>query len=133
MAPWTERLILPVFALFNAGIVLSVDAVAGDAAGSAVTARRGPRPGRGQAAGRRRCGVAGRAAGWVHLPPDVTTRHLGVLAAVAGIGFTVSLFIAGLAFDDPAPAADATIGVLAGSLVAALVAAVALRRVRTSS
>jgi NhaA family Na+:H+ antiporter len=127
---WSERLILPLFALFNAGVVLSTDALH-DAAGSAVTI--------GVVLGLvvgKPLGVGGAAwlavrAGWVHLPTGVTTRHLGVLATVAGIGFTVSLFIAGLAFDDPVLAADATIGVLAGSLLAGAVAAGTLRRSAT--
>lgn len=45
------------------------------------------------------------------------------LAAVAGVGFTVSLFITGLAFDGAAELADdARVGVLLGSLIAAGVA-----------
>ena len=37
------------------------------------------------------------------------------MAGIAGIGFTVSIFVAGLAFDDPALTDQATIGVLAAS------------------
>jgi NhaA family Na+:H+ antiporter len=130
LVPWTERLILPLFALVNAGVVLSADAV-GDAAGSAVTL--------GIVLGLvvgKPLGVGGAAwlavrAGWVHLPPGVATRHLAVLASVAGIGFTVSLFVAGLAFDDPALTAEATIGVLVGSLLATAVAVGALRTARS--
>ncbi len=42
------------------------------------------------------------------------------IASVAGIGFTVSLFVAGLAFDDVALEGAAKVGILAGSLVAAV-------------
>ena len=51
--------------------------------------------------------------------------HLGV-AAVAGIGFTVSLFITDLAFDSRAVQDDAKIGILAASIVAATTGATVL-------
>ncbi len=52
---------------------------------------------------------------------------LGV-AVLAGIGFTVSIFITGLAFSDPALTDQAKIGVLAASTVAAILGAAILRR-----
>ncbi len=48
------------------------------------------------------------------------------LAALAGIGFTVSLFIADLAYDAPALTDTAKIGILGGSLAAALLGAAIL-------
>ena len=48
------------------------------------------------------------------------------VGAVAGIGFTVSLFITGLAFDDTAIQDDAKIGILAASIIAALAGAAIL-------
>ena len=48
------------------------------------------------------------------------------VGAVAGIGFTVSLFITGLAFDDIAIQDDAKIGILAASIIAALAGAAIL-------
>ena len=51
------------------------------------------------------------------------------MGAVAGIGFTVSIFVAGLAFDDqPILENDAKIGILAASLIAAAVGTVILTR-----
>jgi NhaA family Na+:H+ antiporter len=41
------------------------------------------------------------------------------VGALAGIGFTVSLFIASLAFTDPALIEAAKVGILAGSILAA--------------
>ncbi len=44
--------------------------------------------------------------------------HIRDLALLSGIGFTVSLFVTGLAFDDPAMTDLAKIGIFAGSAVA---------------
>jgi NhaA family Na+:H+ antiporter len=62
------------------------------------------------------------------LPPGVGLRHVVGVGALGGIGFTVSLFITGLAFSDDALQAQAKIGILAGSMVAALVGAAVLTR-----
>jgi NhaA family Na+:H+ antiporter len=54
------------------------------------------------------------------LPEGIGWDRVVGLAMVAGIGFTVSLFITGLAFDPASQlAADAKVGVLAGSVIAA--------------
>ena len=47
-------------------------------------------------------------------------RKIHGLSLLAAIGFTMSLFIGGLAFDDPAQVDAVKIGVLGGSLIAAL-------------
>jgi hypothetical protein len=49
------------------------------------------------------------------------------IATVGGIGFTVSLFITGLAFDDPALVDEAKIGILAASVAASVLGTVVLR------
>ena len=54
------------------------------------------------------------------LPTGVRWWHLYGVAVLAGIGFTMSLFIAGLAFDAPAALTVARQGVLLASAVAAL-------------
>jgi NhaA family Na+:H+ antiporter len=56
------------------------------------------------------------------LPRGLDRRQMAGLGAAAGIGFTVSIFISGLAFDDPALIDEAKIGILAASLVAAALA-----------
>ena len=58
--------------------------------------------------------------GWGILPGGVRWSHLMAGATLAGIGFTISLFIADLAFSDAQLREQATIGVLAGSLTAAV-------------
>lgn len=54
------------------------------------------------------------------LPAGATTAQLGGVSVLAGIGFTMSLFIGALAFEDPALQATTKMGVLSGSLVAAV-------------
>ena len=59
------------------------------------------------------------------LPPDVTWRGMTVVGAVAGIGFTMALFIANLAFTSRPVLQDvATVAVLMASAVSALLAIV---------
>ena len=65
-------------------------------------------------------GVAGAIAlvvrfGGGRLPDGITQRHVLGMAAIAGIGFTVSIFVAGLAFERPGLADQAKIGVLVAS------------------
>ena len=57
-------------------------------------------------------------------------RHVMGVSALGGIGFTVSLFISALAFQNGAMTEDAKLGILAASLIAALVGAVLLRTPR---
>ncbi|MEM9085961.1 MAG: Na+/H+ antiporter NhaA [Pseudomonadota bacterium] len=58
--------------------------------------------------------------GFAKLPEGIGWRKIHGLSLLAAIGFTMSLFIGGLAFDDPAQVDAVKIGVLGGSLVAAL-------------
>lgn len=116
--PWTSYVIVPVFALANAGVAMSGESL-GDAASSPVAL--------GVVAGLvfgKLAGVAGAIflvvrLGIGRLPEGVTSRHIVGMAGIAGIGFTVSIFVAGLAFDAPELTDQAKIGVLVASLVAA--------------
>ena len=124
--PWTSYVVLPLFALANAGIPLN-GAILRDAAGSAITA--------GVVLGLllgKVVGVSG--AAWLtvrfglgRLPDEVRWRHVFGLSILAGIGFTVSIFVTGLAFDDAASQSAGKIGVLVASIVAAVVATMVLR------
>ena len=58
--------------------------------------------------------------GWSQLPSGVSYRHIYGAALLAGIGFTMSLFIGSLAFSDPSYEASVRIGVLGGSVVSAI-------------
>jgi Na+/H+ antiporter NhaA len=117
--PWTSHVIVPIFALANAGVVLSAENLRA-AATSPVTL--------GIVAGLLLGKFAGIALGawiplrlnWGELPGGLVWGQVLGGAAVSGIGFTVALFITGLAFsDDAALQTQAKIGILAGSLLAA--------------
>ena len=73
----------------------------------------------GKATGVTLVSLAGLGRGSGVLPSGVGRGHLAAAASLAGIGFTVSLFVAELAFDDPALREEAKIGVLAASALAA--------------
>jgi len=118
--PWVAFGIMPVFALANAGVSVSGGSLGG--ASSAVALAVGV----GLVLGKP-LGVLG--ASWLTLqsglgtlPVGMSFRHLLVLGVVAGIGFTMALFIAQLAFADAALLAAAKLGVLAASGAAALFA-----------
>jgi len=62
------------------------------------------------------------------VPQGVTWAQLVGVAAVAGIGFTVSLFVSGVAFADPHLQSAAKLGVLAASVLAAVIGVVLVAR-----
>ena len=70
---------------------------------------------------------AGVRLGLCRLPQGVSWWHVYGAAALAGIGFTMSLFIGTLAFDEPALQSSARLGVLSGSLLSGIVGYVILR------
>ena len=63
---------------------------------------------------------------WADTPEDATMAQVYGVALLCGIGFTMSLFIGLLAFDDPLLQAEVKLGVLAGSLLSALTGALVL-------
>lgn len=65
--------------------------------------------------------------GVARLPEGARWNQLFAVSVLAGIGFTMSLFIGGLAFDDPALHLQAKLGVLMGSLSAALIGGILAR------
>lgn len=118
--PYTSYVVIPIFALANAGVPLSGEAIS-SALSSPVTL--------GIVAGL----VLGKALGISiatvlavrfrvgPLPSGMTTGHVFGAAALAGIGFTVSLFVTELAFKgDDALIEQAKVGVLAASLIATI-------------
>jgi len=124
--PWSAYVIVPVFGLANAGVHLTGDVlrnaltspvsigivialVVGNMVGITAAATFALRTGLGV------------------LPGQVRYSHLVGGAILAGIGFTISLFITELAFDDPMLQEEAKIGILCGSLIAAALGAWVVR------
>jgi NhaA family Na+:H+ antiporter len=112
--PWSSYAVLPVFALANAGVVWSADVIEGH--GSLMLAII-----LGLVIGKP-VGIV--VAAWLAVrlgiavkPPEYTWRQLAGAGALAGIGFTMSLFIAGQAFPE-AEFAAAKIAIFLASLIA---------------
>jgi NhaA family Na+:H+ antiporter len=127
--PWSSFVVLPIFALANAGIVL--DRAAFEAAAETpVTAAVAVALLVGKVAGLTGGTFLAVRLGLSRLPGGVRWAHVVGVGLLAGIGFTVSLFITELAYDDPALVDAAKLGVLIGSLVAAVAGTVALRLAR---
>jgi NhaA family Na+:H+ antiporter len=116
--PWTGFVIVPLFALANAGIPLG--GALGDAVGSPVAA--------GVVLGLvvgKPLGIVG--ATWLavrfggaRLPDGAAWRGIVAVGVLAGIGFTVSILVAGLAFEDPLLVDEAKLAILAASVLAGL-------------
>jgi Na+:H+ antiporter, NhaA family len=124
--PWSSFVIVPLFALANAGISLSEDALR-DALGSPVTWGVVLGLVAGKLLGILGSGWLAHRTGLATLPAGVSWWQWAGVAAVAGIGFTVSLFVASLAFDDPSLLDQAKVGIVMASIVASLLGALLLR------
>lgn len=118
--PWSAFVIVPIFALANAGIKVPASAI-GDAMSNRVTwgVILGLVVGK-------TIGIAGATLLAValkigRLPEGVTIRYVIGAGTLGGVGFTVSLFVTELAFGEETVGTDARLGVLIGSLVAALI------------
>lgn len=125
LIPWSSFVIVPLFALANAGVdfreisfgeALRSDVALGVALGLLIGKTLGVSL---FTAGALRLGLG-------KLPLGTTTRHVIGLAAVAGVGFTVALFVAGLAFDDPHVTDLSKVGIFAGSAIAGVLGAAIL-------
>jgi NhaA family Na+:H+ antiporter len=66
--------------------------------------------------------------GFAGLPEGIGWRHVYGVGWLAGIGFTMSLFISDLAFSDGALVAKAKLGILAASLISGVIGWTLLRR-----
>lgn len=125
--PWSSFVVIPLFALSNAGVALG-DGVLQRALTSPVTI--------GVVVGLvvgKLLGVALFSLGAVRfriglLPPGMERRHAFGAGGLAGIGFTVSLFVADLAFDDALLRDEAKIGVLLASVIAVALGSLLLSR-----
>jgi Na+:H+ antiporter, NhaA family len=123
---WTSYVVVPIFGLANAGISLGGDALRA-AAQSSVTWGIVLALVVGKTTGITVAATIALRTGLGDLPGRVRYGHLAGGAALCGIGFTIALFISGLAFDSEALRNQAIIGILAGSLIAAVVGSTLLR------
>ncbi len=115
---WVAYFIIPVFALANAGVVYNSDVNFDTALIRNIAL----------------CLVLGNSIGIstivllvkklkiIEIPTDITNRHIVGVAFLAGVGFTMAIFIASLAFQGRAVFVDsAKIGILLGSFVSAII------------
>ncbi|XAP78493.1 Na+/H+ antiporter NhaA [Citromicrobium bathyomarinum] len=116
--PWVAFLVIPIFGFANAGVSLGglefADLLAPLPLGIALGLLIG-----------KQIGIFGFAfiavkTGLARLPENVGWRQVHGVSLLAAIGFTMSLFIGNLAFDSAAQVDAVKIGVLAGSVIAAL-------------
>jgi NhaA family Na+:H+ antiporter len=117
--PWSAFLVLPVFALANAGVAVSLDGVA-----EALTSQIGVGILLGLVVG---APVGGFLFAWtlvrttrMQLPDELDWPAIGGVAPLKGIGFTIAIFIAALAFEGDARD-QATIAILVASVLAGLI------------
>jgi len=116
--PWSVLFVIPLFAFFNAGIVIDANASALLFGPVSVGIATGLFLGK-------QLGVFG--AAWVavalglgQLPQGVSWSQIYGAGLLAGIGFTMSLFVNTLAFADPPLVASAKFAILIGSLLSAV-------------
>lgn len=127
--PWAAFAIIPVFALANAGVSFREAGQGGLVNGASVGVIGGLLVGK-------VLGVAGFAwllvrTGLAELPEGLVWRHIVGLGFLAGIGFTMSLFIAQLAFGDSVLLAPSKIGILVGSMLSGAIGVAVLRAARS--
>jgi len=117
--PWVAFVIMPVFALCNAGVALDASSL-GDAQAQRVAAGVALGLLLGKPVGITLVSWLAVRLGVAELPRGVGWFQIAAAGLLAGIGFTVALFIAALAFDDARLVAGAKVGILAASLLATL-------------
>ncbi len=116
--PWVAYGIMPLFALANAGLSfagMSLHAVADPVTLGIISGLVIGKP-----LGIFSVSWLAIRMGWVNMPVQADWLSLFAVACLAGIGFTMSLFIAGLAFTNPLLQSEARLGILLGSLVSAV-------------
>ncbi|MFD0799177.1 Na+/H+ antiporter NhaA [Maribacter chungangensis] len=126
---WVAYFIIPLFALANAGVIISADLTLDTAMIVTLVV----------------CLVLGKGLGItavvfiaqklkiIEIPKDLRPQHIVGVAFLAGIGFTMSIFIGSLAFaDSPMYIDSAKIGILIGSFVSAILGYAVLRFTKRS-
>jgi len=125
LLPWVAFFIMPVFALANAGVSVGRSFI--DALLDPVAIGIGLGLVLGKQLGIMLASFLCVKLGFSVLPRGCTWRHIYGAACLAGIGFTMSLFIAALAFDPEQQLPVAKVGILSGSLLAGVIGLLVLR------
>lgn len=125
-SPYTSFIILPLFALANAGVVLDARTISA-AVTSPLTIGIVCGLVIGKFVGITAITALVRRLGLGNLAPGLTIGRVAGGAALSGIGFTISLFLINLAIDDPLQQDEARVGVLAASAIAFLLGWVIFR------
>ncbi|MCB0367612.1 MAG: Na+/H+ antiporter NhaA [Bdellovibrionaceae bacterium] len=117
--PWVAFLIMPVFAFFNAGVdltgfelkaLITSPVALGVIVGLVL----------GKPLGILLFTYFSVKLGWANRPPGVSWMNITAIGFIAGIGFTMSLFINSLAYSQPEFAMQSKIGILFASIIAAV-------------
>lgn len=121
---WVAYFIIPIFALANAGVLIDSSAYLETALVTNIVI----------------CLVLGKGFGiaslvllakklrWIEVPKDISVKQIIGVSFLAGIGFTMAIFIGGLAFaSTPEYIDSAKIGILVGSFIAAIIGFIILR------
>ncbi len=130
IGPWVSLCILPVFAFANAGVSLAGFSLAHFAAPVPLGIALGLFLGK--PIGIYSFARTAIASGLAAAPEGASRLQLFGASVLAGIGFTMSLFIGMLAFTDPAMAVDVRLGVLSGSILSAIAGYAILARTAVS-
>lgn len=124
--PWVTFGIMPLFALANAGVLLPADL--GKAVGNLVSLGVMLGLVLGKPLGITLASWVAIRFGWASLPGGVSLKQIHGAAWLAGIGFTMSLFMASLSFADERLLVPAKLGILTASLCAATIGSAILAR-----
>ena len=122
---WSSLLVVPLFVFFNSGVVLDEKAFSSSSEGVWLGIVLGLFLGK-------QVGIFGAVflavrSGLCRLPERVNWMQVFGVSILAGIGFTMSLFIATRAFPDPAVLSSAKLAVLSGSLLSAVIGVLVLQ------
>lgn len=126
LTPWVSYIVLPLFVMSNVHIILSPEAIAqafSSALAPAVTIALVV----GKPIGFLALAWIGTRIGIATLPHRVTWPMMAAIGGMAGIGFTISLFIADMAFSDERLVEQASLGVLTASILSGLIGYALLR------
>ncbi len=118
LQPYVAFLIMPIFALANSGVAVTESMVAGLSSNLSLGIILGLVVGK-------QVGITLAAwlslkLGWAELPAHTSLKHIYGVSLLCGIGFTMALFVAHLAYLDPANLQSAKLSILLGSTISAI-------------